>query len=120
ELQARHERAEGMGNARGLSAGNLFSLTGHPREDHNREYLVLAVSHEIQSDDFETDSGSGRGGAQLYSATLEAMDAKVPFRSARVTPKPIVQGPQSAVVVGPEGEEIHTDEFGRIRVRFPW
>jgi type VI secretion system secreted protein VgrG len=52
--------------------------------------------------------------------SLEAVDVREPYRPARVTPKPVIQGTQTAVVVGPAGDEIHTDEFGRIRVQFHW
>jgi type VI secretion system secreted protein VgrG len=118
ELQARHERATAMGVARGLGAGALFSLSGYPRDDQNREYLVLSVNHEIQSDDFQT--SREKTVAVPYMATMEVMDAREPYRPARRTPKPVVQGPQTAIVVGPESEEIHTDEFLRVKVRFHW
>ncbi|HEY8377436.1 MAG TPA: type VI secretion system tip protein VgrG, partial [Nannocystis sp.] len=55
-----------------------------------------------------------------YSNTFTVTELKAPFRPARVTPKPVMRGLQSAVVVGPEGEEIHTDEHGRVRVQFHW
>jgi len=48
------------------------------------------------------------------------MDSEIPYRQVRSTPKPIVQGPQSAIVVGPDSEEIYTDEFGRVKVQFHW
>ena len=44
----------------------------------------------------------------------------MPFRPARVTPKPVVQGPQTAIVVGAAGEEIYTDKYGRVKVQFHW
>jgi type VI secretion system secreted protein VgrG len=118
ELQSHHERASATGVARGLCAGALFSLVGYSREDQNREYLVLSVNHEIQSDDFQ--NSPQKTASVPYLATMEVMDAREPYRPARTTPKPVVQGPQTAIVVGPESEEIHTDEFGRVRVRFHW
>jgi type VI secretion system secreted protein VgrG len=56
----------------------------------------------------------------VFSCTFNAMDAGQPFRPSRITPMPTIAGPQVAVVVGPSGEEIHTDEYGRVKVQFPW
>ena len=58
------------------------------------------------------------GGGSDYGCTFKVMHSREPFRPQRLTPKPIVQGPQTAIVVGPAGEEIYTDEFGRIKVQF--
>jgi type VI secretion system secreted protein VgrG len=52
--------------------------------------------------------------------TIDSIDAKAPFRPARVTPKPIVQGAQTAIVVGKAGDEIYTDEHARVKVQFHW
>ena len=118
ELAAQYERATGGGNARGIAVGYLFTLTDFSREDQNQEYLVISVSHDIQSDEgTSTDVG---GGDISYNCRFEVMPTTRPFRSPRNTPKPIVQGPQTALVVGPSGEEIHCDEFGRIKVQFYW
>ncbi|MES9895126.1 MAG: type VI secretion system tip protein TssI/VgrG, partial [Candidatus Thiodiazotropha endolucinida] len=56
----------------------------------------------------------------LYGCEFSCMDTREGFRSARTTPKPMVQGPQTAVVVGPSGEEIYTDEYGRVKLQFHW
>lgn len=117
ELHARYEQALGRGNARGIAAGGLFRLSGFPREDQNREYLVVSATHEVEEGDFES-RGSGAGAG--YACQFGAVGSQQPFRPARVTPKPTVQGPQTAVVVGKEGEEIWTDRYGRVKVRFHW
>jgi type VI secretion system secreted protein VgrG len=120
ELQCRYERVTGRGNARGLYAGGLFELTECPREDQNREYLVVSVLHELEVSEYET-TGSGAGTSeQTYSCRITALDSKRVFRPQRLTPKPIVQGPQTAVVTGPAGEEIWTDKYGRVKLQFPW
>jgi type VI secretion system secreted protein VgrG len=118
ELQADFERAHGQANARGLAAGYTFTLHGYPRADQNREYLVVSATHVLESDAY--DSASGAGNNEVYSCSLAAMHTQEVFRPARLTPKPIVQGPQTAVVVGPAGEEIHTDKYGRVKVQFHW
>ena len=117
ELHAQYEQTQGHSDARGLMCGALFSLCEYPREDQNREYLVTAATHDIHSDDFE--SGEGEGGP-VYANTFSAIESKTPFRAVRTTHKPIVQGPQTAVVVGPAGEEIYTDEHGRVKLQFHW
>ena len=116
ELHTQYEQAQGQGVARGLMCGGLFSLSEYPREDQNRKYLVASVNHSIRCDNFE----AGDGGETTYSNNFSVIDSKTPFRAARVTPKPIVQGPQTAVVVGPSGEEIYTDEHGRVKLQFHW
>jgi len=118
ELQAQHERVQASGNARGLSAGGLFTLENYLREDQNKEYLIISVTLNVQSDDLETSGKSGAG--DFFSCQLDVMDSSQQYRSERITPKPIVQGPQTAIVVGPSGEEIYCDEYARVKVQFHW
>jgi type VI secretion system secreted protein VgrG len=118
ELQADRETIDGMGSAAGLCVGHLFSLVRHPRSDQNREHLVVAVSHRLESGEFEPSPGGARG--PLYQCSFTAVDAQSPFRAPRLTPKPAVQGPQTAIVVGKQGEEIWTDKYGRVKVQFHW
>jgi len=117
ELQAGHELVRGATEARGFYAGGTFALARYPREDQNREYLLLSVQHQIVSDTFG--SGSG-GGAPLYSCDFRVMPKENIFRTTRSTPKPQIAGPQTAMVTGPSGEEIYTDEHGRVKVQFHW
>ncbi len=121
EMQADFELAEAEGNARGLTTGALFSLTGYRREDQNREYLVVGAQYELRSDAFRS-SGSGAVEPEgpVFTCRFQAIDAQIPYRSPRVTRKPVVQGPQTAIVVGKSGEEIWTDEHGRVKVQFHW
>ena len=118
ELQAQHERMQATGNARGLCSGYTFTLDGYPREDQNREYLIIAVTHQIENDALET--SASHGGGDFYTCQIEVMDTAQPYRSERTTPKPVVQGPQTAVVVGPGGEEIFCDKYARVKVQFHW
>jgi type VI secretion system secreted protein VgrG len=118
ELHAEYEQAQGQANARGLCVGSLFELVDYPRQDQNREYLVVSATHELESDAYT--SGSGGQGEDVYSCRLTALHSQQPYRPPRVTPKPMVQGPQTAIVVGPSGEEIYTDMYGRVKVQFHW
>jgi len=88
ELQAQHERVQASGNARGLSAGGLFTLENYLREDQNKEYLIISVTLNIQSDDLETSGRSGAG--DFFNCQLDVMDSSQQYRSERITPKPVV------------------------------
>lgn len=116
EEAARYERASGQMNVRPLGAGDLFELSGYPREDQNREYLIVAATHHLFSDEF----GTGGGSEEPYRCDFEVIESKQPYRLPSITPVPEISGPQTATVVGKSGEEIWTDEFGRIKVQFHW
>lgn len=116
ELQVQHEVCKGQGGCMGLSAGHTFTLAEHPRDDQNREYLVTAVSLKAEAGEY----ASGGGGGVSLRCGVEAIDKTQTFRAARSTPRPVVQGPQTAMVTGPGGEEIHVDKHGRVKVQFHW
>lgn len=118
ELQANHEVAQGTTNARGLSVGGLFKLSNFPREDQNKEYLLVEVTYEIVVTGFE--SGSTQLEPPDLRLSFKAIDSHQPYRAPRLTRKPRVEGPQTAIVVGQAGQEIWTDEFGRVKVQFHW
>jgi type VI secretion system secreted protein VgrG len=119
EIQATHEMLLGQADARGICVGYRFKLEDHPRQDQNREYVVSSTTVNIQEDVFEAMAAAGVG-QQVFQCSFTAMDATTQFRPARTTPRPIVKGPQTAVVVGPKGEEIYTDKYGRVKVHFHW
>ena len=115
EAHAGFERANGVTDVRAVFAGGLFTLAEHPRDDQNKEFLVVSshvavsnVGYESGSADFEVET------------RFEVLDAAIPFRPQRRTPKPAMKGPQTALTVGPSGEEIWTDEYGRVKVQFHW
>ncbi len=91
-----------------LHAGVVMSLRGHPRRDVDGKRLL--VTRQVIE-------GKPDGSCK---ATNEAVFADEPYKPAMVTPKPRIVGVQSALVVGSTGQEIHTDEFGRVRVQFHW
>jgi type VI secretion system secreted protein VgrG len=115
-ISAGYETAHGRTDAVGLNAGVLFSLAKHQREVENRQYLVTEVTHDADSGMFESGGGEGL----KYEGYVRAIAADVPFRPQRLTPRPIMAGPQTATVVGPEGREIWTDEYGRVKLKFHW
>jgi type VI secretion system secreted protein VgrG len=79
------------------------------------EYLIVATNHDYTAPAW--DSG---GGEEAFASSLELMPAAEQYRPAHVTPRPRILGPQTALVVGPSGEEIYTDPYGRIKVQFFW
>jgi type VI secretion system secreted protein VgrG len=125
ELQSQYETVHGEGNARGIAAGYTFELAKHPRDDQNRGYLVVGVSIQIDAGEFaarsrNNNNGNGSDEGEFFTCTFTAIDKAQQFRPPRLTPKPIIQGLQTAIVVGPAGEEIYTDEHARVKVHFHW
>ena len=117
ELHAQYERYTGSGNVREVAPGQLLTLQDHTRSQYNTRYMVTAVSYSA-SVGAHASGGSGND----FQCEIAAISSKTIFRPARLTPKPIVQGPQTAIVVGEKGEEIYTDKegLGRIKVQFHW
>jgi type VI secretion system secreted protein VgrG len=115
EAQARHEQLSGHTNAYGLANGRLFTLMEHPRDDQNAEYFVVQTQITASINRLESGTDAGE-----YSCRFTAIPSSQAYRPPRRTPKPFVQGPQSAVVTGPAGEEIFTDKYGRVKAQFHW
>jgi type VI secretion system secreted protein VgrG len=117
EEEAEHCVAHGMGQCRMVVSGYKFTLEEHPRKDQNTDYVLTEIQHTAITDAYAT-SRSSEG--ESYSNTFTCIPLAVPFRPFRVTPRPTVKGPQTGVVVGPSGEEIYSDEYGRVKVQFFW
>jgi type VI secretion system secreted protein VgrG len=116
QAQSLFDLGQGRTNARGFAVGNLWSLIEHPREEDNREYLIVAAHYSLAGQDLQT----GTWPRSVYDCSFQVMDSKLPFRTPPSAEKPIVHGPQTAIVVGKSGEEIWTDEYGRVKVQFHW
>lgn len=116
ELGAQHEVGRGQARARGIAAGSTFEMKGHGRSDQDRKYLVTSVAIDVDGGEFE----SGKNEGEFFTCQFTAIPADQPYRQPRNTPKPVIRGPQTAVVVGPKGEEIYTDKYGRVKVHFFW
>ncbi len=117
EEEARLMLISGSGNCRGFTSGYTFALQNHYRSDQNTTYLLTEVQHVASAGDSYT---AGTNAAEQYSNSFTCVPTTVTYRPARTTPKPFVQGPQPALVVGKSGEEIWTDNYGRVKVQFYW
>jgi type VI secretion system secreted protein VgrG len=118
EEEATHLVATAASNCRGFVTGFRFDLDGHTRNDMNQPYLLTELHHSASVGQSYHDEPSGEG--EQYSNHFVCIPHTVPFRPARITPRPFVQGPQTAVVVGKSGEEIWVDKYGRVKVQFHW
>ncbi|WP_443089519.1 type VI secretion system Vgr family protein [Xenorhabdus sp. Sc-CR9] len=108
---------QGSGHAIAVQPGRLFTLTNHPRLDLNQPWQVVSASH-AGSQPQARETASGGSGTTLHSH-FGFIRHNQNWRPAPL-PKPVVDGPQIAKVVGPAGEEIFCDQYGRIRLQFPW
>lgn len=119
EQLSERSRARGRSNLRELAPGYTMRLADHPRVDQNQQYLLLGVSYHLR-ENVEASEGVGRTEGSVQHFAFDAQPTRFAWRPRRTTPKPRTQGPQTAVVVGPAGEEIWTDRYGRIKVQFHW
>jgi len=120
-----YELAEGESDQPRLASGHFLPLSEHPRADWNQLWLLTEVLHEgkqpqVLEESITNHVDTGDGFAQGYRNRFIATPWNIPFRPALVHMKPKVLGSQTAVVTGPAGEEIHCDEYGRVRVQFHW
>ncbi|HEY6725134.1 MAG TPA: type VI secretion system tip protein TssI/VgrG [Polyangiaceae bacterium] len=118
---AQHDIVRGAGNARGLHAGALMQLSDFPRPDQNKEYLLISTTLSIRSEGYESlIDATAAPEEPNFRVSFSAIDSKRNFRVPRSTPKPVVRGPQTAVVVGQKDQEIWTDEYARVKLQFRW
>lgn len=117
ELQSRHQVLRGEADIAGLLVGHQFTLEEAYRDEDNRKYLVTRLHHEIHSNPF---GSQGASGPRFYQCRLTVIPATVEFRPLRETAKPLITGPQTAIVTGPSGDEIYTDQYARVKVHFHW
>jgi type VI secretion system secreted protein VgrG len=131
EDEAIHKVAHGASVCRNFTTGYKFELTDHPLDAMNASYLLTEIQHLASVGGTYRDESSAEDN---YSNHFACIPADVAFRPARLTPRPFVQGPQTAQVVGKssdqdsaddqssggDGEEIWVDKWGRVLVQFPW
>ena len=119
-LMAGHEKAQDTistsSACRTLGPGGRFQLEAHPVAGENVKYAITSIVHHASDPSFE----SVAKGAPGYHNTFTCMPATVDFTPEQRTEKPVIPGIQSAVVTGPQGEEIYTDRYGRVKVQFHW
>ena len=122
EQAAAHLTISGTSTCRAFTTGHAFKILGKDEKPYSipgtdGKYVLMSVKHTmVQAPDYENDVSPGRP----YQNTFTCIPASVPYRPARSTPRPVVQGLQSAVVVGLSGEEIDCDKYGRVKVQFHW
>lgn len=106
---------EGTSRYPGIQVGYHAKLTKHTHEPYNRKYLIIRCRTMLAAEQYRS------GGASTETfVEFTTIPNDVPFRAPQVTPRPVAKGPESAVVTGPKDEEIHVDEYGRIKVQFFW
>lgn len=116
EEEVGHLVGSGSSVCRAFTSGYKFELQDVDRDDLNTSYLLTEVQHNASVGEsyYHGETGS------YYSNHFSCIKDSVPFRPPRITPKPFVQGPQTALIVGPSGEEIYVDSYGRVKVQFYW
>jgi type VI secretion system secreted protein VgrG len=113
------DKAEGDSFCPRFLPGFTFNLTGHEMSGLNKAYLLYAVEHSgSQPQVFQERAKEEQG--PRYTNLFYAVPARISFRPDRATPRPVVEGVQTAIVTGPSGEEIYTDKHGRVKVQFHW
>ncbi|MGJ0126486.1 type VI secretion system Vgr family protein [Pantoea sp. RHCKP32] len=114
--QAEHHRVSGSGTATGIAPGFTFSILNAPHFSDNGEYLVTSATYDFAENPY----ASGDGGASRHNIDFTVLPSSVTWRTPPETPWPKTHGPQTAKVVGPKGESIWTDRYGRVKVKFHW
>jgi type VI secretion system secreted protein VgrG len=110
------ERVMASGTCHAFTPGGKFTLDSpEVSAESGKTYVIGSIQHSAHDSTLWTS-----GGRSEYRNSFTCIPATIPYRPARVTRKPVVQGPQTAVVVGPKGEEIYTDKYGRVKVQFFW
>lgn len=114
-LRAQRVRYEGSSGFAGLVTGETFELDMHPVDRLNKEYMIIQCRTGLANENFRTSMDPGETLVHFC-----AIPADTQFRAPIVTRRPVARGPESAIVTGPAGEEIHVDKYGRIKVHFYW
>jgi type VI secretion system secreted protein VgrG len=123
EEQSSYEVVRAAGNTRGVGVGSIFSLIEAPFTDAKAAHLVVRAQYELRG--HLPESGSDEPENDSFRCSLTLLSSREPFRPTRQTPRPVVQGPQTATVVGPKKNAAHeaelwTDDWGRVLLRFHW
>jgi type VI secretion system secreted protein VgrG len=109
--------ASGTSSCKTFSPGNWFELTGHEIAAENGQYVITSIHHWANN---AADASDGGLGGEEYGNSFTCIPKSVVYRPPRTTRRPMVRGAQVAIITGPAGEELYTDEFGRVKVHFPW
>ena len=118
ELLASRSIATGASRCTRFRPGYSFTLSEYPRDSFNASYLLTRVEYWGTAPNAR--QAGEEGETTVYGNSFEVIPAAVVFRPFRVTRRPQIHGVQTAIVVGPAGEEIYTDQYGRVKVQFHW
>lgn len=113
--QVEHQQIQATATAAGIAPGHIFTLTNAPFFSDNGQYLVTAAGYHFEENRYA--SGEGE---TIHRTDFSVIPASVSYRPAQSTAWPRTYGPQTAKVVGPQGESIWTDKYGRVKVKFHW
>ncbi len=111
---------QGEGNCLGMLPGYRFELKEHYRKDFNKPYVLVSIHHAFDQSAGYRSSSSDVIPEYEYANRFQCIPYPTPFRPPRCTQVPVVHGSQTALVVGPPGEEILVDKYGRVKVQFHW
>jgi type VI secretion system secreted protein VgrG len=103
-----------------LTCGSLLDIADHPIGRLDQSYLITGLTYRLTAETYTSGGGGGEGGEEPVIVGIAATPAEQPWRAPQTTPRPQVWGPETATVVGPDGETIYTDEYGRVKVKFHW
>jgi len=119
-LDSQVATATGTSDCCSITSGYRFTLANHPNESLNKQYTIVTATHEAeQNPSYVSNEGATDPYTNSFTCILHGAGSPS-FRPLAKTPKPTVHGSQTAVVVGPSGEEIYTDKYGRVKVQFFW
>ena len=107
----------GTSQASGITTGQRLDVADHPADRLNGSYMVIAAIHSIAAEAYRSGEQEDE---EPYNVRFEAIPADTVYQSPPQTPRPRTTGLETAMVTGPTGETIYTDEYGRVKVRFPW
>lgn len=121
EEESRISILSGTSDCRAFTSGYRFKLEASSQEEWNdKNYILTNIIHRADQADSYASGTPTKERGKIYSNQFDCISYEMPFRPRRITPIPKVEGVQTAVVVGPSGEEIYTDEHGRVKVKFHW
>lgn len=107
----------GTSQASGITTGQRLDVADHPADRLNGSYMVIAATHSIAAEAYRSGEQEDE---EPFNVKFEAVPADTVFQSPAQTARPRAQGLETAIVTGPTGETIYTDEYGRVKIRFPW
>ncbi|MEZ5423839.1 MAG: type VI secretion system tip protein TssI/VgrG [Pyrinomonadaceae bacterium] len=120
EIDVAYKSGIGSADTCALIPGFRFKLTTHPTAENNRNHTIVSAKTEALQDPGYVSDDTRVRAYMVNFTSIPQGEGQAPYRPPRITERPIMHGSQTAVVVGPAGEEIFVDKFGRVKVQFHW